>query len=58
MTEKKKVGRPFTGRAKKTHAVRLSDEQYEKANRIGVGNVSSGIRKAIDMYHPPKWMDE
>lgn len=48
---RKKAGRPMKGEeALKNRTVTLSDSHVEAARKIGSGNVSAGIRVAVDLH--------
>lgn len=48
---RKGAGRPRLERQKQTRRnITLSDRRTEKAKKIGNGNVSEGIRKALDAF--------
>ena len=35
---------------KKTHSVQMTDDQRDKAERIGCGNLSRGVQVAVDLF--------
>lgn len=51
MAAKKQVGRPkLEKEVQLQRAVSLSNTFIKKAKRIGDGNISAGIRKALEAY--------
>lgn len=47
MTEKRKPGRPPRMDGGKRRSIYLDDESMELAERLGYGNASEGIRRAL-----------
>ena len=48
---RERAGRPrFESEQQKRRNITLSDRLAEKAIKIGKGNISEGIRKALDEY--------
>jgi len=48
---KKRLGRPTFGKEKQLQrTVSLSETYMDKLEAIGDGNISAGIRKAVDAY--------
>jgi hypothetical protein len=45
----KKAGRPRTMKDGKDIKVHLDSDTIEKASRLGNGNISAGIRKALEL---------
>lgn len=44
----KKAGRPATLAAATRHSVSLTPDHIQKAQRLGNGNISAGIRSALE----------
>jgi hypothetical protein len=44
------AGRPNAPEPLKPRTVQMSDEQYARAERIGCGNASRGVRLAVEGY--------
>jgi hypothetical protein len=42
--------KPLDGTKPEMKSVKLSREQWEKARKIGGGNMAEGIRRALDAY--------
>jgi hypothetical protein len=49
---RERAGRPrVTGTKPAMKSVKLSLEHWEKARKIGSGNMAEGLRKALDAYY-------
>jgi hypothetical protein len=48
--KRKSAGRPVTPGTMQSHTAQLTDELYDKAVKIGCGNLSRGIRIAVHAY--------